>query len=85
MNIVYVEYDLAGPNRMPWSAAPDKDGIVWMPFYGKQNKIGRLDPVTGETKEFTVPNTDTALVHSHFPLQMAACGVPSLVPTSSRV
>jgi virginiamycin B lyase len=67
MNIVYVEYDLAGPNRMPWSAAPDKDGIVWMPFYGRQNKIGRLDPETGETKEYTVPNTDTALVHSAYP------------------
>jgi hypothetical protein len=35
MNIVYVEYDLPGPNRMPWSAAPDKEGNVWMPYYLK--------------------------------------------------
>jgi virginiamycin B lyase len=67
MNIVYVEYDLPGPNRMPWSAAPDKDGIVWMPFYGKANKIGRLDPETGETKEYPLPDQDTALLHSVFP------------------
>jgi mono/diheme cytochrome c family protein len=26
MNIVYVEYDMPGPSRMPFSAAPDKDG-----------------------------------------------------------
>lgn len=67
MNIVYVEYDLAGPNRMPWSAAPDKEGIVWMPFYGRQNKFGRLDPVTGGTLEYTVPNEGTALLHSAYP------------------
>src|SRR2546429_193271 len=42
MKIVYVEYDLPGPNRMPWSAFPDKDGNFWMPYYGKANKIGRL-------------------------------------------
>ena len=26
MNIVYVEYDMPGPTRMPFSAAPDKNG-----------------------------------------------------------
>ncbi len=46
MNIVYVEYDLPGPNRMPWSAAPDREGNVWMPYYGGANKIGKLDPET---------------------------------------
>src|SRR6267143_7183313 len=51
MKIVYVEYDLPGPGRMPWSAFPDKDGNFWMPYYGKANKIGRLDPKTGEVQD----------------------------------
>lgn len=64
MKIVYVEYELPGPNRMPWSAAPDKDGNLWMPYYGKANMIGRLNPKTGEVQEFPVPNVGTAGVHS---------------------
>ena len=64
MNMVYVEYELPGPNRMPWSAAPDKDGNLWMPYYGRANMIGRLNPVTAEVKEFPVPNEGTAAIHS---------------------
>ncbi len=55
MKIVYVEYELPGPNRMPWSAHPDKDGKFWIPYYGRANKIGRLDPATGVIEEFPVP------------------------------
>ncbi len=64
MNIVYVEYDLPGPNRMPWSAAPDKEGNFWLPYYGDANKIGRLNPNTAEVKEWQVPNVGTAAIHS---------------------
>lgn len=64
MNIVYTEYELPGPNRMPWSAAPDKNGYFWMPYYGDANKIGRLDPKTGKVEEFQVPNQTTAAIHS---------------------
>jgi virginiamycin B lyase len=67
MKIVYVEYDLPGPNRMPWSAHPDKDGTFWIPYYGGANKIGHLDPVTGEVKEYPVPNLGTAAIHSAVP------------------
>src|SRR5712671_2169461 len=67
MKIVYVEYDLPGPGRMPWSAFPDKDGNFWMPYYGKANKIGRLDPKNGEVQEFPVPNQGTAAIHSAVP------------------
>jgi virginiamycin B lyase len=67
MKIVYVEYDLPGPNRMPWSAFPDKDGNYWMPYYGRANKIGRLDPKTGEVQEYPVPNQGTAAIHSAVP------------------
>jgi streptogramin lyase len=67
MKIVYVEYDLPGPNRMPWSAHPDKDGTFWIPYYGRANKIGHLDPVTGEVREYPVPNLGTAAIHSAVP------------------
>jgi virginiamycin B lyase len=67
MKIVYVEYELPGPSRMPWSAFPDKDGNYWMPYYGNANKIGRLDPRTGEVQEYPVPNQGTAAIHSAVP------------------
>ena len=44
LKIVYVEYDMPGPNRMPWSAFPDKAGQIWIPYYGDANAIARLIP-----------------------------------------
>jgi virginiamycin B lyase len=67
LNIVYVEYDMPGPSRMPFSAAPDKNGNVWIPNFGVANKITRLDPKTGEMQDFPVPNVGTAAVHSAVP------------------
>jgi virginiamycin B lyase len=67
MNIVYVEYDMPGPNRMPFSAAPDKNGKFWIPNFGSANKITRLDPNTGEMQDFTVPNIGAARIHSAVP------------------
>jgi virginiamycin B lyase len=64
MKIVYVEYAMPGPSRMPFSAAPDKNGYLWIPNFGVANKISRLDPKTGEIKDFSVPNVGTAAVHS---------------------
>ena len=34
MKIVYVDYEMPGPDRMPFSAAPDKDGKMWIPEFG---------------------------------------------------
>lgn len=67
MNIVYVEYDMPGPSRMPFSAAPDKNGFLWIPDFGLANKITRLDPKTGEMKDFQIPFTGTGGVHSAVP------------------
>jgi virginiamycin B lyase len=67
MKIVYVEYDLPGPNRMPWNADPDKNGNIWMPYYGPANKIGRLNPRTGHVDEYPVPAEMTAGIHSTYP------------------
>ena len=67
LKIVYVEYETPGPDRMPWSAHPDKDGSFWVPYYGRANKIARLNPETGEMKEYPVPHIGTAAIHSAVP------------------
>ena len=67
LKIVYVEYETPGPSRMPRSAYPDKDGNFWIPYYGRANKIGELNPVSGVIKEFPVPETGTAAIHSAVP------------------
>ena len=67
LKITYVEYDMPGPNRMPFSAAPDKDGKLWIPDMGSVNTIGRLDPKTGVIEEFKAPNNDIASIHSAVP------------------
>ena len=64
MNIVYVEYDMPGPSRMPFSAAPDKDGNMWIPNFGVANKITKLDPKTGQMQDFSAPTVGTAAIHS---------------------
>jgi streptogramin lyase len=67
LNIVYVEYDMPAPSRMPFSAAPDKNGFLWIPDFGLANKITRLDPKTGEMKDFSIPFPGTGGVHSAVP------------------
>ena len=67
MRIVFVDYDLPGPNRMPWSAAPAPDGTHWLPYYGRANMVGNLDPATGAVREFRAPYPGTAAIHSAFP------------------
>jgi streptogramin lyase/mono/diheme cytochrome c family protein len=67
LKIVYVEYEMPGPNRMPWSAVQDKEGKFWIPYYGRANKIGRLDAKTGVVTEYPVPNMGTAAIHSAVP------------------
>jgi virginiamycin B lyase len=67
LKIVYVDYDLPKPNSFPFSGAPDKDGKIWIPEFGRANRIARLDAATGELQEFTVPHQGTAAVHSAVP------------------
>ena len=67
LNIVYVEYDMPGPSRMPFSAAPDKNGYLWIPNFSPSNKLTRLDPKTGAMQDYTVPNAGPAAMHSAVP------------------
>lgn len=65
MKIVYVEYEVGG--KFPWSAAPDKNGAIWIPYNGPVNKVARLDPNTGELTDFPVPSRDVLRIHSAVP------------------
>src|SRR5262249_55760333 len=67
LKIVYVDFEMLGPNRFPGTAHPDKDGIFFTPEYGQANKFTRFNPATGEMKEFPVPNIGPALIHSAVP------------------
>jgi virginiamycin B lyase len=66
MKIVYVEFE-TGRDKMPFSATPDPQGIAWIPMAGDVNKLGRLDPSTGQITEFKVPYPKAAQVHSAYP------------------
>jgi virginiamycin B lyase len=70
MNIAYVEFDFAAPNGMgPWSAVEDKDGMMWIPYYGRGNSVVRLDPTTGEQTAFPLGFAKKAGIHSAVPAQ----------------
>jgi streptogramin lyase len=69
MNIVYVEYDMPAPNGMgPWSAMEDRDGMMWIPYYGLGNEVIRLNPDTAEMTHFKLPfSRPAAGIHSVIP------------------
>ena len=68
MNIAYVEYDFpAIKGQGPWSAVEDKNGMFWIPYYGRGNEVVRLDPKTAELTRFPLPFTKTAGIHSAIP------------------
>jgi virginiamycin B lyase len=67
LNIVYVDFEMPGPNRFPWTAHPDAEGNFWIPQYGVSNRIARFNPASGEIKEFRVPHPGPALIHSAVP------------------
>jgi virginiamycin B lyase len=67
MRIVYVEYEVGG--KFPWSAVPDKNGNVWIPYNGPVNKIARLDPKTGKLEDFPVSSPDVLRIHSAVPAE----------------
>ncbi len=52
--VVYTEYDLPRETISPHDVVIDAKGIAWYSSFGEQN-LGRLDPKTGEVKEFPVP------------------------------
>ena len=64
LNIVYVDYELPGPDRFAWSAYPDGKGSLWIPYMGRSNRAAKLDPVTATFYEIVVPEPGVANIHS---------------------
>jgi virginiamycin B lyase len=52
--VIYTEYDLGREIIEPHDVIVDADGIAWYSSFGEQ-RLGRLDPKTGEVREFVVP------------------------------
>jgi virginiamycin B lyase len=66
LRIVYVMYGVPD-NRVVWSANPDKDGNIWLPYFGAINGIGKLDPDSGNLQEFMFSDQQRrTAVHSVF-------------------
>lgn len=57
--VIYTTYDLPERRRQPHDAIVDSAGIVWYNDFGDQI-LGRLDPATGEVKEYPLPLLDPA-------------------------
>jgi len=51
--VIYTEYDLPRDTISPHDVVTDKDGIAWYSSFGEQF-LGRLDPKTGEVKEYPI-------------------------------
>ena len=52
--VIVTEYDLPARTRQPHDVIVDSDGMVWYISFGEQI-LGRLDPKTGKTTEFSIP------------------------------
>ncbi len=50
---IYTEYDLPNKLIQPHDVVIDRKGLIWYSSFGEQ-KIGRVDPVTGAVKEFEI-------------------------------
>jgi len=53
--MIYVDFDLPGPGRIPWDANPYNKGNVWLAFAWTANRIANLNPETGNIQEWSVP------------------------------
>jgi streptogramin lyase len=54
--VIVTEYDLPRTEAEPHDASPDKSGMVWYEDFAV-GIVGRLNPMTGEVKEWQDPST----------------------------
>jgi virginiamycin B lyase len=52
--VIVTEYDLPSPERQPHDVVIDSEGMVWYDDFA-QSILGRLNPNTGEVKEWKLP------------------------------
>ena len=53
-NVIYTVYALPRPAIQPHDVVVDRTGTVWFSEFGDDN-LGRLDPRTGEVREYPIP------------------------------
>ena len=58
LNVSIHEWDLPTPGSLPHDPAVGPDGSLWYTAQ-KANRLGRLDPATGQITEFKLPTPDS--------------------------
>jgi virginiamycin B lyase len=53
-HVIYTEYDVPRPMTQPHDVILDESGTIWFSEFGEQF-LGRMDPKTGEVKEYPIP------------------------------
>jgi len=73
--VIITEYDLPRFDAEPHDAVMDSEGMVWYSEF-TQPIIGRLDPRTGETKEWTLPEMRPGFPPGSLDIALAPNGNP---------
>ncbi|MGH9679307.1 MAG: hypothetical protein ACRD4Y_05105, partial [Candidatus Acidiferrales bacterium] len=73
--VIITEYDLPRPDAQPHDAVIDSDGMVWYIDFGEP-VLGRLNPKTGEIKEWTLPNVNDKLPGGSLDVELDKEGNP---------
>jgi virginiamycin B lyase len=71
-NITYVDYELPGPDRIPWEATPNSNPKrnVWFVESWSANHIAELNKDTGQITEYAVPpDPNKKWLHVHSVVQ----------------
>src|SRR5215467_12185759 len=55
-HVIITSYDLPRKSMQPHDSVMGPDGYVWITDFG-ENSLSKLDPKTGEVKEYTYPQT----------------------------
>jgi virginiamycin B lyase len=71
--VIYTEFDMPRPDAEPHDAVIDSEGMIWYTEFN-QPIFGRLDPRTGETKEWDLPVTRAGVPTGSLNLAMDAEG-----------
>jgi virginiamycin B lyase len=75
--VVVTEYDLPRPDAQPHDAVTDAQGMIWYDDFAEPI-LGRLDPRTGETKEWPLPEIRPDFPSGSLDLELDRDGNPWL-------
>jgi virginiamycin B lyase len=69
--VVITEYDLPKRTRQPHDVIVDKEGVVWYASFGEPI-LGKLDPKTGKTTEYSLPVLKPGHINGNLDLDLDA-------------